>query len=122
MTLKLPVTETKLRELRQQMHQANLCEDDIQESFVRSSGPGGQNANKTATCVVLKHRPSGITVRYDRERSQGLNRFFARRRLTEELLKQSGIETKNQRIIAKKKKQKSRRKRRSSSKSCKTQN
>lgn len=61
---------------------------DLEEHFVRSSGPGGQNVNKVSTCVVLKHLPSGIEIKCQRERSQALNRFLARRMLVEKLEKQ----------------------------------
>jgi len=62
-----------------------LREDDLEETFVRSGGKGGQNVNKVATCVVLTHRPSGISVRCETERSQALNRELARRRLIDRL-------------------------------------
>ena len=66
--------EAKFREL-------GIAESDIDETFVRSSGPGGQNVNKRSTCVVLLHRPTGIQVKVQQERSQALNRFLARRLL-----------------------------------------
>ena len=56
-------------------------EEDIVESFVRSSGPGGQNVNKVSTCVHLKHVPTGIEVKCQQERSQALNRYAARKLL-----------------------------------------
>jgi len=59
--------------------------DDLTEKFVRAGGPGGQNVNKTSTAVYLKHRPSGIEVKVQQERSQALNRFLARRLLAEKL-------------------------------------
>lgn len=62
-----------------------LREDDLEEIFVRSGGKGGQNVNKVATCVVLKHRPTGIVVRCETERSQALNRALARQRLVERI-------------------------------------
>ena len=52
----------------------SLLKEDVVESFVRSSGPGGQNVNKVATCVVLLHRPTGIIVKCRKFRTQFLNR------------------------------------------------
>ncbi len=54
-----------------------LRAQDIEESFVRGSGPGGQKINKTASTVCLRHRPTGIEVRCQRERSQAANRELA---------------------------------------------
>jgi len=67
------------------MERLAVREEDLEERFIRSRGKGGQNVNKVSTCVVLRHRPSGIAVRCQRERSQALNRFFARRLLLEKL-------------------------------------
>lgn len=53
-------------------------ESDLEETFVRAAGPGGQNVNKTATAVLLRHRPSGVQVRCQATRQQGLNRLRAR--------------------------------------------
>jgi protein subunit release factor B len=58
-----------------------ICETDLEETFVRSSGPGGQNVNKVATAVTLSHRPSGISVTVQDSRSQAQNRRLARARL-----------------------------------------
>ncbi len=65
-----------------------LSEEDITEHFVRSSGAGGQKVNKTSSCVVLKHRPSGIEVKCQIDRSQSVNRYLARRILLEKLERQ----------------------------------
>ena len=51
-----------------------LDPSDVEESFIRSSGPGGQNVNKVATCVQLRHRPTGIKVKCRKYRFQHLNR------------------------------------------------
>lgn len=80
-----PVSETKARDLDARMTAMGLKEGDFDESFIRSQGAGGQNVNKVSTCVVLRHRASGIEVRCQRERSQALNRFLARRLLVEKL-------------------------------------
>lgn len=60
-------------------------ETDLEETFVRSGGRGGQNVNKTSTCVVLRHRPSGVQVKCQTSRQQGYNRWLARERLLDEL-------------------------------------
>lgn len=60
-------------------------EDEFEEVFVRSSGHGGQNVNKTSTCVVLVHRPTGLQVRCQESRSQGRNREIARELLLEKI-------------------------------------
>jgi protein subunit release factor B len=63
------------------MQQLGICEAELEETFARSSGPGGQNVNKVATAVTLKHGPSGISVTVQDSRSQATNRKLARERL-----------------------------------------
>lgn len=75
------VSLKKENELLARMAQLGVDEEDIAERFIRSSGPGGQNVNKVATCVYLKHEPTGIEVKCQEERAQALNRYLARRRL-----------------------------------------
>ena len=72
-------------ELAARMTTLGVREEDIEETFVRSAGPGGQNVNKTATCVALLHRPSGVQVKCQSTRQQGLNRVLARYRLLEKI-------------------------------------
>ena len=80
-----PVSPAKQQELQVLMARLDVREDDLEESFIRSGGPGGQNVNKVSTCVVLRHRPSGLEVRCQQERSQALNRYLARRILLRRL-------------------------------------
>ena len=72
-------------DLLARMARLGLREEDIEERFIRGSGAGGQKVNKTSSCVQLLHRPSGIEVKCQRERSQVMNRFFARRELCDRL-------------------------------------
>jgi len=80
-----PVGPDKQRALEERFARLGIREEDIEEKFVRSSGPGGQNVNKVSSCVVLTHLPTGRTVRCQRERSQALNRFFARELLADHI-------------------------------------
>jgi protein subunit release factor B len=67
--------------LRDRMRKLQISETDMQESFARSSGPGGQNVNKVSTAVTLRHLPTGISVTVQDSRSQAVNRKLARERL-----------------------------------------
>jgi protein subunit release factor B len=80
-----PVSPEKESQLARRMAALGVRESDIQESFVRSGGHGGQNVNKTSTCVMLLHRPTGIQVKCQETRQQGLNRFLARRLLLDKI-------------------------------------
>jgi protein subunit release factor B len=80
-----PVRPEKQEALRLKMERLGIREQDITEKFIHGGGKGGQKINKTASCVYLKHRPSGIEVKCQTERSQILNRFLARRILTEKI-------------------------------------
>lgn len=72
------VSEGKEKALAEKFQALSIREDDIAETFIRSSGKGGQHVNKTSTCVYLKHIPTGIEVKCQQERSQSLNRYRAR--------------------------------------------
>ncbi len=72
-------------QLRQRMERLGLLEPDLEEQFIRGTGPGGQKTNKTSSVVVLRHGPTGRQVRCGGERSQALNRFRAREALCDAL-------------------------------------
>ena len=79
------VSPLKDKQLKEKMESLNIREEEMEESFIRSSGKGGQHVNKTSTCVYLKHIPTGIEVKCQEERSQALNRYRARVILTNKI-------------------------------------
>jgi protein subunit release factor B len=105
-TLTFAVSPEKNAELRRRMAALGVREEDLEERFVRSSGKGGQHVNKTATCVQLLHRPSGIEVKCMEGRSQSLNRFFARRLLLERIAAAQGVKTAETDALARLRRQK----------------
>ncbi len=112
-----PVTARKQHELNERMRRLGVRPEDITESFIRSSGPGGQKVNKSSTCVVLLHRPTGIQVKCQTERSQALNRFLARRMLLDKIERQQlGILSAAQQLREKIRRQKRKRSRRAKAK------
>jgi peptide chain release factor len=107
------VSSEKEKLLLERMVALGVREQDLEEKFVRSSGPGGQKVNKVSSCVVLHHRPTGIRVKCQRERSQALNRFLARRILLDKIEAQlRGARTATEQEIAKIRRQKRKRSRR----------
>ena len=111
------VSSAKEKTLLERMQALGVREQDFEEQFVRSSGAGGQKVNKTSSCVVLHHRPTGIQVKCQQERSQALNRFLARRILLDKIeAKIRGAESAEQQAIARIRRQKRRRSRRAKQK------
>ena len=113
----MTVSSGKLLDLAKRMEALGIKEADISEHFVRASGAGGQKVNKTSTCVVLKHIPTGLEVKCQIERSQSLNRFLARRILVEKIERQLlGAKSAEEQRIWKIKKQKKKRSKRAKEK------
>jgi len=79
------IRKDKEETLKAKMASLGINEADLEEIFMRSGGKGGQNVNKTSTCVYIKHKPTGIKVKCQVERSQVLNRFLARRILVNKI-------------------------------------
>jgi len=88
----MSVSREKEKVLSARMLSLGVAESDLEESFIRSSGPGGQKVNKSSSCVYLIHIPTGLAVKCQRERSQALNRYLARRLLLDKIeLRQKGF-------------------------------
>ena len=91
-----------------------LLENDLIEKFILGSGSGGQKINKTSSCVYLKHVPSGIEIKCQRDRSREMNRYHARRELCDRIDEiRLGKASAKQQEIEKLRRQKRRRSRRS---------
>ncbi len=113
----MPVSAEKEKSLTARMQELAVSENDFEESFVRSSGPGGQKVNKTSSCVYLLHIPTGLAVKCQRERSQSLNRHLARKILLDKIeLQQKGFIAEEQEKIEKMRRQKRKRSRRAKEK------
>lgn len=80
-----PVREDTEAALARRMAALGVSEADLDEQFVRSGGHGGQNVNKTSTCVMLRHKPTGLQVKCQDSRQQGINRLAARRLLLDKI-------------------------------------
>jgi len=110
------VSPEKQKALQETLLRLNIREEDVNEQFIRSQGAGGQKVNKTSSAVYLKHLPTGLTVKMQKERSQALNRFLAWRLLAEKVEALQGGQNLQQRQAEKIRKQKNRRRRRTKGK------
>ncbi|GJQ09283.1 hypothetical protein GpartN1_g1074.t1 [Galdieria partita] len=96
------VLKQQMSKLQVEHMSIELREHDLEEKFIRGGGPGGQSINKTESCVVLVHKPTGIWVKCQESRSQFRNRQIARQRLKEKIdLHYRGEESKVAQKIAK---------------------
>jgi len=82
------ISQAKRERLAERMKELNIDENDLVEKFILGSGRGGQKINKTASCVYLRHGPTGIEVKCQRERSREINRVLARRELCDRIEEQ----------------------------------
>jgi protein subunit release factor B len=113
----LNISPEKELALKERMEKLGVAESDLRETFIRSSGPGGQKVNKTSSCVFLVHLPTGLSVKCQQERSQALNRFLARRILLDRIEKiKTGAVAAEKARIEKLRRQKQRRTRRAKEK------
>ena len=111
------IRKEKFDDLHERMAQLGIRDEDLIEKFILGSGSGGQKINKTSSCVYLKHIPTGIEIKCQRDRSREMNRYYARKELCERL--EEKIENKKserQQAIEKIRRQKRRRSRRSKEK------
>ena len=96
------ISSEKIAAQEKRMAVLEIREDDLVEKFITGSGSGGQKINKTSSCVYLKHEPTGIEIKCQRERSRELNRYLARKELCDRIDEiKNGILSKRQQEIEK---------------------
>lgn len=104
--------QDKILALEKRMAALGIKKEDIDEKFIKSSGRGGQKVNKSSSAVFLKHRPTQLSVKCGKARSQHLNRFLALRALLDRIeARMRGQNKQLQEKIEKIRKQKQRRRR-----------
>lgn len=109
----MTVSKEKQAALKIRMAELGIEERDLIEKFILGSGKGGQKLNKTSSCVYLKHIPTQIEIKCQKDRSRVMNRFWARRELCDHIEAQIRCEkTKQQQAREKIRQQKKRRSRR----------
>ncbi len=117
----MTLSQEKETALRQRMERLGVREEEFRETFIRSSGPGGQKVNKTSSCVYLVHLPTGLNVKCQQERSQALNRFLARRLILDRIERlRTGLVSAEKMRVEKIKRQKRRRSRKAKEKILET--
>lgn len=115
--LSFGVSPEKESALEERFKKLGIRDEDLVEKFIRSGGHGGQNVNKTSTCVYLKHLPTGTEVKCQQERSQALNRFLARRLMADKIEEQVlGKESAERQRVEKLRRQKRKRSKRAKEK------
>jgi len=113
----MPISSEKENAIAARMQELGVSDKDFEESFVRSSGPGGQKVNKSSSCVYLVHIPTGLSVKCQRERSQSLNRYLARKLLLDKIERvQKGFIAKEKEKLEKIRRQKRKRSKRAKEK------
>ena len=101
------ISSEKIAAQEKRMAVLEIREEDLVEKFITGSGSGGQKINKTSSCVYLKHEPTGIEIKCQRERSRELNRYLARKELCDRIDEiKNGILSKRQQEIEKIRRQK----------------
>ena len=113
----MPISSEKENAIAARMQELGVSDNDFEESFVRSSGPGGQKVNKSSSCVYLVHIPTGLSCKCQRERSQSLNRYLARKLLLDKIERlQKGFIAKEKETLEKIRRQKRKRSKRAKEK------
>lgn len=85
----MAITQKKIDEIKKMMGNLNIQENDLTEKFILASGKGGQKIQKTSSCVYLKHIPTGLEIKCQKDRQRETNRYLARKMLCEKIKEKS---------------------------------